>query len=190
MNGAFIKGGFEEEADRDRAAREAVELMRYRWQQAKRELARGAKTRGAGAVAPRKERVKRERRAPLPDPVEEHLVKVAERVRARHVRGGLGGEPIDPLYLVGVHAQQAGCCFYTGIRYVTNSAGPIHLVSPLQAVAARVDSTKGWVAGNVVLCCWFVSRAKHTWDIEEMKRLWSRLPTLSYEDGGAGPVHQ
>lgn len=61
---------------------------------------------------------------------------------------------IDLEYLKELFIAQAGRCFYTD-ELMTSIASKPNCVS-----IDRVDSSKGYVRGNVVLCCWIVNKMK------------------------------
>ena len=66
--------------------------------------------------------------------------------------------------------NSGGRCYYTGLEFSTTQPGPLYLS------VDRIDSSKGYVDGNVVFCCWFVNVAKNEWDLDLMKSLWFFLP--------------
>lgn len=63
--------------------------------------------------------------------------------------------------LLNLYRQQGGKCFYTGLemKLISETAKDLLLAS-----CDRIDSTKGYVPGNVVLCCWGVNllKGQHT----------------------------
>lgn len=63
--------------------------------------------------------------------------------------------------LLEIYNQQQGKCFYTGIamKLISETAKDLLLTS-----CDRIDSAKGYVPGNVVLCCWGVNllKGQHT----------------------------
>lgn len=77
---------------------------------------------------------------------------------------------LTPEYLQALFDEQQGRCYYTGIpmvvkrRRVEESAVR---VNPLRMSLDRIDSSKGYVIGNVVLCSAFANYAKTDMPSEE-----------------------
>lgn len=82
-----------------------------------------------------------------------------------------------PGYLASLHNLQQGLCAYTKLPYLVHPKG-LENRHPQGVSVDRVDNRKGYVPGNVVLCCWFVNVAKNKWDIETLKPLWKHLATV------------
>lgn len=59
-------------------------------------------------------------------------------------------------YLLGVYHGQRGLCFYTGIH-----------LTQINASIDRIDSSVGYVIGNIALCTKHVNISKNKYDIEE-----------------------
>jgi hypothetical protein len=80
------------------------------------------------------------------------------------------GNCVTTTDLLVLHREQEGKCYYTGLEYSLCERGPLYMT------VDRVDSSLGYIDGNVVLCCWFVNCAKNVWPLEQMKELWKYLP--------------
>lgn len=106
------------------------------------------------------------------DPLESRFIRMRRGLVARHERGEYLGAPVSTTQLLELHRRQQGRCHYTGLRYSLDERGPLYMT------VDRLDSSMGYVPGNVVLCCWFVNCAKNEWPIDQMMRLWAYLPTV------------
>jgi hypothetical protein len=89
---------------------------------------------------------------------------------------------IDRNYLDSLWEQQKGRCFWTKVPIYTDCT-PKH---PQRISIDRVDSTKGYIQGNVVLCCRFANFGKSdadlkTWLIflETMRQHFNPIPVSS-----------
>jgi hypothetical protein len=108
----------------------------------------------------------------LPETLSEKFISIGKRVAARHKKKGWKGDIITSTELFYQYYITNGKCFYTGLVYTLEKDS-----NPLKMTVDRIDSSLGYVPGNVVLCCWFVNCAKNSWNLETMKKLWSYLPT-------------
>ena len=68
--------------------------------------------------------------------------------------------------LRGLWDKQNGLCYYTGLP-MTNT-NDYHSGNPNVATVDRIDSSKGYIEGNVVLCCSIVNRMKQNMSITEL----------------------
>jgi hypothetical protein len=66
-------------------------------------------------------------------------------------------------------------CFYSGLKFDYSSRKN----NPLYPSVDRVDSTRGYVEGNVVLTTWFMNRAKSNCTHEEFDILLANLRAVS-----------
>lgn len=107
------------------------------------------------------------------DENEKKFVKIRDKIFRKHKDGRFEGSAVSTRNLLDQHLAQAGRCFYTGLEYHISEVGPLCMV------VSRVDRDRGYVEGNVVLCCWFFSAAKNKWTVEEMIPLWAHLPKVS-----------
>jgi hypothetical protein len=56
--------------------------------------------------------------------------------------------------------EQDGKCSYTGWEMEFTRGGDLHGCNPMGCTIDRIDSTKGYVKGNVHLVCWIVNKTK------------------------------
>ena len=70
-------------------------------------------------------------------------------------------------YLREIYKAQNGRCYYTGIEMIINGNRKTDL---FLMSCDRIDSTKGYVKGNVVLCCFGLNMLKGKQAPEEMFR--------------------
>lgn len=76
-------------------------------------------------------------------------------------------------YLLDLWKKQGGKCYYTGLDMSTEyRAG--HRAGSKRISIDRVDSSKGYIQGNVVLCCDTANMMKNTMSVTELKE-WCRL---------------
>jgi hypothetical protein len=107
------------------------------------------------------------------DEVEEKFIKIRVKVSQKHKDGGFEGSAVSTRNLLDIHQAQSGKCFYTGLEYHISEVGPLCMV------VSRLDRERGYVEGNVVLCCWFFVAAKNKWSLEEIIPFWAHLPKIS-----------
>lgn len=86
------------------------------------------------------------------------------RVRARDKENNLTLE-----YLQNIWKQQKGICPYTGIEMGLPIAGKVRELSkPNTASLDRIDSSKGYIQGNVEFICLFINFGKNHWCKKEI----------------------
>lgn len=64
-----------------------------------------------------------------------------------------------------LYNKQNGKCFYTGV-VMALKAGSTNDCHPLHISLDRIDSSRGYIVGNVVFCCWGVNALKGKHSIE------------------------
>lgn len=90
---------------------------------------------------------------------------------------------IDEVYLKELWDNQNGICPYTGFKMLLcENTGSKGLHSPYMASLDRIDSSKGYVKGNVEFVCAFINYAKNSWTREEFMEVISRLKEDKYYD--------
>jgi len=65
--------------------------------------------------------------------------------------------------------KQEGKCFYTGEIMTVGGEERSTFTSAFSISIDRVDSSKEYVEGNVVLCCWRVNQMKSEFSVEDLK---------------------
>lgn len=65
--------------------------------------------------------------------------------------------------LIGLWVKQNGLCFYSNVSMTFDGSNKYTTVS-----LDRIDSSKGYVANNVVLCCTFVNKMKNDIPVDEL----------------------
>jgi hypothetical protein len=77
---------------------------------------------------------------------------------------------IDVIYLKNLWNSQNGKCSYTGIKMMlpdtTNGFSVVH--SLYKASLDRIDSSKGYIKGNVEFVCYAINNAKNDFSKQEM----------------------
>lgn len=76
---------------------------------------------------------------------------------------------IDELYLKEVYDKQNGMCFYSGIKMEIAVKGYTDNMNTLSV--DRIDSDKGYIKGNIVLCCDFVNTMKMKFTTSEFLKM-------------------
>ena len=82
-----------------------------------------------------------------------------------------GSSNITKEYLKQLWDQQNGTCPYTGIKMILpeNSQKYFKMRSLKRASLDRIDSSKGYVEGNVEFVCYAINMAKNSFTREQMK---------------------
>lgn len=68
--------------------------------------------------------------------------------------------------------NQNGLCYYSGLPMVLSNE---YHTNPDVMTVDRVDSSNGYVEGNVVLCCSIVNRMKQNLSLESLKELCAKI---------------
>lgn len=72
---------------------------------------------------------------------------------------------LTPSYLLEIYHKQKGNCFYSGIKMITDR-------SDLYALSIdRIDSMKGYIKGNIVLCCNIINQMKSNLSVDEFLKI-------------------
>jgi len=82
------------------------------------------------------------------------------------------GVSIDVPYLVGLYHGQGGLCAYSGLK-MTHVRGEGRVQTNISI--DRIDSSKGYEPGNVVLCCFAVNLMKQSLSVGEFHALVRRI---------------
>jgi hypothetical protein len=81
---------------------------------------------------------------------------------------------IDVKYLVDLWNTQAGKCYYSGRQMLYNlsrqNLPENKRIHPERVSIDRIDSAKGYIKGNIVLCCWTANNIKQDLTVEEYKK--------------------
>lgn len=76
-------------------------------------------------------------------------------------------------YLLNIWEKQKGKCYYSGrnLQYnkIKEDLPDDKRIHPERVSIDRIDSKKGYIEGNVVLCCWTANNIKQDLSIEEFK---------------------
>jgi hypothetical protein len=67
---------------------------------------------------------------------------------------------------------QGGFCYYSGLPMVLSNE---YHTNPNVMTVDRIDSSKGYVEGNVVLCCSIINRMKQNLTLQELKELCAKI---------------
>lgn len=67
--------------------------------------------------------------------------------------------------LINIYNEQKGKCYYTGLEMSVSGSRTNDL---LLMSCDRIDSTKGYVKGNVVLCCFGINMLKSKLPVQDM----------------------
>lgn len=73
---------------------------------------------------------------------------------------------IDGKYLEDLMESQNGKCYWTGVNLVPSDKQKY----PLQPSVDRLDCSKGYIKGNIVLCCFVANMGRNNTSIDEFKK--------------------
>lgn len=92
---------------------------------------------------------------------------IKTRVGERPTKAG----DIDLLYLKELWESQGGICPFTGwkLKFLETTGHKLTL-TPDRASLDRIDSSKGYVKGNVRFVCWMYQTAKNSFSDEQVKQ--------------------
>lgn len=100
------------------------------------------------------------------------------------------GMSLTPEYLKTVWEEQRGICPYTGIKMILpKSSAVISKIHSLKKASLdRIDSSKGYVEGNVEFVCYGINLAKNSFTKKQMKEflleiggaVGNRTPSLNH----------
>lgn len=94
---------------------------------------------------------------------------------------------IDEKYLKEIWDSQKGICPYTGIimELMETSSKHHRLKSLKKASLDRIDSSKGYIKGNVEFVCMAINNAKNSFSKNEMLSFIEEIRITKKESGGA-----
>jgi hypothetical protein len=81
---------------------------------------------------------------------------------------------LDLDYVIDIYNQQNKNCYYTGRELKVNTSKKEHegkRVCPDKLSIDRIDSSKGYIKGNVVLCTWAANNMKQDQSTDEFKNI-------------------
>jgi hypothetical protein len=100
------------------------------------------------------------------DPLAIHLHRILSIALQRAKRKGIDFD-LDYEFLVVLYEQQGGKCFYSGRKMISKKV--YNSQTELEGCSIdRIDSSKGYVRDNVVLCCWQANIMKAQLSHEEL----------------------
>jgi hypothetical protein len=106
-------------------------------------------------------------------PFREFIRRCKTTERIKHY----GIPDIDLKYLKGIWESQSGICSYTGIKMILPKSvmdyDKIHSLK--KASLDRIDSSKGYIKGNVEFVCSSINLAKNSFTREKMKEFLSEI---------------
>lgn len=81
---------------------------------------------------------------------------------------------LDINFMYELWNNQSGNCYYTHIPMIKT----FNKKSPYQVSLDRIDSNKGYIKGNVCLCCLSINFAKNSFTVEEIMKFLSDLKAI------------
>lgn len=89
---------------------------------------------------------------------------------------------IDEKYLKELWEKQNGICPYTGIKMVLmKTSSQQHRIRSLKKASIdRIDSSKGYLKGNVEFVCYAINNAKNNFSKKEMKNFISEIKNTNF----------
>jgi len=99
------------------------------------------------------------------------------RITSKERQESYGTSDFDCKYLKEIWDKQDGICPYTRIKMLLpkNTVACNTVRSPKMASLDRIDSSKGYIKGNVEFVCGSVNLAKNSFTREEMKEFFSQI---------------
>ena len=85
---------------------------------------------------------------------------------------------LDLAYLMGLWEGQGGKCALSGIGMNLSESTAKKNRSPIEASLDRVDSTKGYLKGNVQFVCYFINLGKSIFSNEEVTSFLEKLKSV------------
>lgn len=76
---------------------------------------------------------------------------------------------LDVMYLKELWEHQKGVCPYTGIKMILQKTTADKVRSPKKASLDRIDSSRGYLKGNVEFVCCAINLAKNSFTRDQMK---------------------
>lgn len=95
------------------------------------------------------------------------VIRLRTSARKRKIKFS---EELTTDYLVKLWNEQGGKCFYSGIPLSFDPKDTVCLVS-----VDRIDNSKGYESGNIVLCCYALNVFKFSYPKKELDRLISLI---------------
>jgi hypothetical protein len=109
-------------------------------------------------------------------PLEQFMAIMLKQMRSREKQNGRAVDNnVDISYLVGLYHGQNGKCAHTGetmtlIRGLVDGAVVFDLCTP-----DRIDNTKGYIVGNIMLACDGINRMRSDMPLAQFRKLCKRI---------------
>ena len=94
-----------------------------------------------------------------------YFVDIIRNARSSSAKRGIGEFEIDVEYLMGLHSDQHGLCAISGIK-MTHISGKGKVATNISI--DRIDSSKGYINGNIQLLCLAANMMKLNMSEEEL----------------------
>jgi len=109
-------------------------------------------------------------------PLEQFMARSRDLARARDVKKGFDRDDnVTIEYLVGIYHGQNGKCFHTGEQMTTVRGLVDGAVVFDLCTIDRIDNTKGYVVGNIVLACDGINRMRSDMELSQFRKLCKRI---------------
>ena len=114
------------------------------------------------------------------NPLEQFFAKSLKMARSRDKMKGLQSDNRVTIgYLVGIYHGQNGKCFHTG-EHMTIERGLVDgAVVPELCTIDRIDNTKGYEVGNIILACDGINRMRSDMNLQKFRALCKRIGAMA-----------
>lgn len=109
-------------------------------------------------------------------PLEQFFAKSLKMARSRDKMKGLQSDNnVTISYLVGIYHGQNGKCFHTG-EHMTIERGLVDgAVVPELCTIDRIDNSKGYEVGNIILACDGINRMRSDMELSKFRALCKKI---------------
>lgn len=115
----------------------------------------------------------------IKSPIEWFLREKMSRLRTSAKKRNLKFD-LNWKILYDIHMKQKGLCFYTGIKMNMTFEKGYKVCHPFQLSVDRIDSSKGYLRDNIVLCCYCINNMKGEFEKDVIKEIFQKI----YQNNG------
>jgi len=109
-------------------------------------------------------------------PLEQFMATSLKRARSRDkMKGWASDDNVTIKYLVGIYHGQNGKCFHTGETMTLERGLVENAVVPELCTFDRIDNTKGYIVGNIIMACDGINRMRSDMDLKKFQALCKKI---------------
>lgn len=109
-------------------------------------------------------------------PLEQFMARSRDLARARDVKKGFDRDDnVTIAYLVGIYHGQNGKCFHTGEEMTLERGLVEGAVVPELCTIDRIDNTKGYEVGNIIMACDGINRMRSDMPLKQFQTLCKKI---------------